>query len=78
MKGNSIWKSKFNSLQNVLAQNKVEFNCLNNSPKRPIFCRMEDKLFERLNVWIKFRTGSDDYYRSLIALPRDLPKKMVD
>lgn len=31
------------------------------------FCKMEDKLYSKLNVWIKFRAGSDDIYRSMIA-----------
>jgi len=32
------------------------------------FCRMEDKLHERLNIWIKIRTGDDDSYRKMIAI----------
>jgi hypothetical protein len=37
-------------------------------PYRPqaFFCRMEEKVHARYNVWIKLRTGSDETYRKLI------------
>ena len=38
--------------------------------KRPMFCKMEDKLHKRFNVWILFRAGSDADYRKLIAQPQ--------
>ncbi|HSY77126.1 MAG TPA: hypothetical protein VK890_09740 [Bacteroidia bacterium] len=31
-------------------------------PKGAIFCRMEDALYKRFNIWIKFRMGTDDRY----------------
>lgn len=31
-------------------------------PKGAIFCRMEDALHSRFNIWIKFRMGDDDRY----------------
>jgi hypothetical protein len=31
-------------------------------PKGAIFCRMEDALHQRFNIWIKFRMGDDDRY----------------
>ncbi|HWY99369.1 MAG TPA: hypothetical protein VNY36_09800 [Bacteroidia bacterium] len=31
-------------------------------PKGAIFCRMEDALHKRFNIWIKFRMGTDDRY----------------
>lgn len=34
--------------------------------KKPVFCRMEDQIFKRCNVWILFRAGSDEQYRDLI------------
>ncbi len=43
--------------------------------KKPIFCRMEDKLYKRLNVWVVFRAGSDDAYKKLIELPLIYDKK---
>ena len=46
--------------------------------KLPVFCAMEDKLYKRLNVWIKLRTGSDEYYRTLIALPRETKNQLSD
>ena len=33
------------------------------------FCKMEDKVYSKLNVWITLRAGNDDLYRKLIAAP---------
>jgi hypothetical protein len=33
------------------------------------FCVMEDKVYGKLNVWIKLRAGSDEIYRKMIATP---------
>jgi len=33
------------------------------------FCLMEDKVYSKLNVWIKLRAGSDEIYRKMIATP---------
>lgn len=33
------------------------------------FCVLEDKVYSRLNIWIKFRAGSDEIYRKMIATP---------
>lgn len=33
------------------------------------FCRMEDKVHNKLNIWIKLRAGNDELYRKLIAAP---------
>ena len=33
------------------------------------FCVMEDKVFSKLNVWVKLRAGSDEIYRKMIATP---------
>jgi hypothetical protein len=33
------------------------------------FCRMEDKLHARFNVWLTLRAGSDESYRKMIANP---------
>jgi hypothetical protein len=33
------------------------------------FCVMEDKVYNKLNVWIKLRAGSDEIYRKMIATP---------
>ncbi len=38
------------------------------SYRKPMFCRMEDKLYKRCNVWILFRAGSDESYRQLIKI----------
>ena len=38
--------------------------------KKPMFCRLEDNLCKRFNVWILFRAGSDADYQKLIAPPR--------
>lgn len=34
--------------------------------QKPVFCKMEDKLNKRFNVWILLRAGSDEEYRKLI------------
>lgn len=36
------------------------------SVKKPMFCRMEDNLHKRFNVWIVMRAGSDEEYKKLI------------
>lgn len=36
------------------------------SEKKPVFCRMEDNLYKRFNVWIVMRAGSDEEYKKLI------------
>ena len=33
------------------------------------FCKMEDRVYNKLNVWIKLRAGSDEIYRKMIATP---------
>jgi len=33
------------------------------------FCVMEDKVYSKLNVWIKLRAGSDEIYRKMIETP---------
>jgi hypothetical protein len=33
------------------------------------FCVMEDRVYSKLNVWIKLRAGSDEIYRKMIATP---------
>ncbi len=33
------------------------------------FCVMEDKVYGKLNVWIKLRAGSDESYRKMITIP---------
>ena len=63
---------------NTVQQNQVSCLQLSSNTKQPMFCRMEDKLHNRLNVWIKFRTGSDEFYRTLIALPRETTNKLSD
>ncbi len=35
-------------------------------PQGAIFCRMEEQLWHKFNVWIKIRAGSDEMYRKLI------------
>jgi hypothetical protein len=53
----------------VLIQQDYSFTKSIQQNKRPVFCRMEDNLHKRLNVWILFRAGSDADYRKLIAQP---------
>lgn len=71
------------SLLTCLAQNKAQSILFANG-KQPntflriepfkhtaFFCRMEDKLHARFNVWIKLRAGSDEIYRKMIVNPRE-------
>ncbi len=41
--------------------------------KKPMFCRMEDNLHKRFNVWIVMRAGSDDEHKKLIE-EKEKPK----
>ena len=59
-------------------QNKTPLILLKSDLKQAFFCKMEDKLYKRFNVWIKLRAGSDEYYRSLIVLPRETGNKCFD
>ena len=34
-----------------------------------LFCKMEDQIHHKLNVWIIFRAGSDEWYRKLLLNP---------
>ena len=68
----------FPAVFNSEIKNQILFFQLASSSKQPMFCRMEDKLHSRLNVWIKLRTGSDEYYRTLIALPHEKKSKLID
>ena len=43
-------------------------------PRKPMFCRMEDKLHSKFNVWLQLRAGSDLEYRKL-AFPESVDKK---
>lgn len=36
-------------------------------PRKPFFCRMEDRMWNYFGVWIKFRAGSDEIYRKQIS-----------
>lgn len=68
----SCQKPTLNFLTRNYSVIKIEnsFSEVHSSVKRPLFCRMEDNLHKRFNVWIVLRAGSDDEYRKLIA-----PKK---
>ena len=44
----------------VFSANPLHINC--QLPKGAIFCRMEDALYKKFNIWIKFRMGNDDRY----------------
>ena len=33
------------------------------------FCKMEDRVHNKLNIWITLRAGNDDIYRKLIESP---------
>jgi hypothetical protein len=52
-------------------QNNYSFSKIFLSTKRPMFCKMEDNLHKRFNVWIVFRAGLDEEYRKLIAVKKE-------
>lgn len=33
------------------------------------FCKLEDRMYSKINIWVKFRAGSDEIYRQQIATP---------
>jgi len=57
----------FSSGDRHFIQSNFSFSKEFNSKIRPMFCKMEDNLHKRFNVWIVFRAGTDDGYRRLIA-----------
>lgn len=63
----SIKKSYSLSVQHSVP-NSLSFSTVFHATKRPMFCKMEDNLHKRFNVWIVFRAGLDEDYRKLITL----------
>lgn len=61
------------SLVPVLLRTNIQQKILtlNAGPLRheAFFCKMEDKVYSRLNIWIKLRAGNDEQYRKMIAIP---------
>jgi len=51
-------------------QNNYSFSRIYVATKRPMFCRMEDNLHKRFNVWIVFRVGTDNDYKKLTSTKR--------
>lgn len=56
----------FSSTQLVKATTSNSFLNPIQTGKKPMFCRMEDDLHKRFNVWIVLRAGSDEEYKKLI------------
>ncbi len=52
-------------------QTNYSFSKIFLGTKRPLFCKMEDNLHKRFNVWIVFRAGLDENYRRLIDTKRE-------
>jgi hypothetical protein len=42
----------------------------NSIPRGAVFCRMENLVFERCNIWLKIRAGDVDTYHSLFESPK--------
>jgi hypothetical protein len=57
----------FSSIPQPSLQTDLSFAKAFHATKRPMFCKMEDNLHKRLNVWIVLRAGSDADYRKLIV-----------
>ncbi len=60
--------ASFNSID-LLSKNPEQINGLNSVNKgfhyTALFCRMENKVHQQLNMWVKLRAGNDDDYRKL-------------
>jgi hypothetical protein len=59
---------------------RTEYNFKISSPQRkPMFCRMEDKLCNKFNIWLQLRAGSDQDYRKL-AFPQEVhnTKRLIE
>lgn len=67
---NRNFKTVFVSVAPSLLK-RTEYNFKISAPERkPVFCRMEDKLCNKFNVWLQLRAGSDLEYRKL-AFPEE-------
>jgi hypothetical protein len=40
----------------------------NTIPQGAVFCRMENRIYERCNIWLKIRAGDADTYHRMIDL----------
>ncbi len=56
----------FQNLQYHTVQTDLSFKPINTG-KRPMFCKMEDDIHKRFNIWIVLRAGSDADYKKLIG-----------
>ena len=45
----------------------IDFSFKQSHSKLPLFCKMEDDLHKRFNIWIVLRAGSDADYKKLIG-----------
>ena len=64
--------SHANSSSNLFSNTKENNNINMTLPSikhTAFFCVMEDKVYSKLNVWIKLRAGSDEIYCKMIATP---------
>jgi hypothetical protein len=65
----------FSSSANVITQNY--FLIQPQLGKKPMFCRMEDNLHKRFNIWIVMRAGGDEEYRKLIDEREKIPSGKI-
>lgn len=68
---NNLFSKNFKPLFTISAPLlRTEYNFKLSTPERkPIFCRMEDKLCNKFNIWLQLRAGSDEEYRKM-AFPK--------
>jgi hypothetical protein len=55
--------------QSILPETLSPIRFGNNIPSGAVFCRMENSVYERYNVWVKIRAGDEDSYRRMIEKP---------
>ncbi|MGZ3942103.1 MAG: hypothetical protein ACXVOH_08505 [Bacteroidia bacterium] len=60
----------FSCKTNLLPEQKITLR-VQPLKHEAFFCKMEDKLHNRFNVWLTLRAGSDESYRKLISKPED-------
>jgi hypothetical protein len=71
---NNNFKPVF-TLSSPAALVRTECNfAISGQQRKPMFCRMEDKLCNKFNVWLQLRAGSDQDYRKM-AFPQEVNKK---
>lgn len=70
---NTNFKLAFSASTKTIIRTNNNF-ALQHPERKPMFCRMEDKLHDKFKVWLQLRAGSDQDYRKL-AFPEKIDKR---